>query len=95
MDLQLTQSSLEEQLNNLKTVQGQLETNLQNWETAFQTLDAAWDGDAQEAFRTTYNELHDKYAQIVSSVVPKYITALEKVINTYSENESKNANLFV
>ena len=87
--LQLTQASLETCLGNLQTLANKLTEILGAFQDSFTKLDAAWDGDAEEGFRETYQNLLNQYTKVANEVAPAYVQSLTNIINTYAETESQ------
>lgn len=87
--LQLTQGSLETCCSDLQTLENKLTEILASLQDAFTKLDAAWDGDAQEGFRDTFQKLLDQYSKVANDVVPAYVESLQTIISTYSDNENQ------
>lgn len=87
--LQLTQASLETCCNNLQTLANKLSEILTAFQDAYTKLDAAWDGDAQDGFRETYQNLLQQYTKVANEVAPAYVNSLKTIITTYSDNESQ------
>ena len=73
----------------------QLNTNFKNQVEALvnseQTLASMWEGEAQQAFRTAFNNDRQKFGEFATGIA-KYVQALRDAAQKYEQAEAKNVN---
>ena len=88
----LTASALKSKMNKLDADNNALKRELNALDTNKNQVDAAWDGDASEAFKKNYAKERPSYDKF-TRVVDQYITKCEEILNNYKTSEAKNVQI--
>ena len=70
----------------------QLSKALEALSTQEQTLSGQWEGDAQQAFRSSFQKDMQKFQEFVKGI-NEYVLALENICKTYDTAESTNVDI--
>ncbi len=88
---QVTASELRTKAGELRDMNAQFKTQVGNLETQEQSLAGMWEGEAQKAFRTAFN--NDKVQMDnFYNLIEQYCAALENIATKYEQTEMQNVN---
>lgn len=90
--IQITVSELESKKAQLLNLHSAAMDEVEQTNTLVQNLKAEWEGDASDAFQTSYQEKCMRLMQALEAL-KGIINSLDRVIQTYSETEAANIRL--
>lgn len=82
-------TALRNKADELQQMNQQLTKALEELSTQEQTLATQWEGDAQQAFRTSFHQDMQKFQEFVKGI-NEYVTALNTIAKEYDNAEDRN-----
>lgn len=90
--IQITASELESKKAQLLNLHSAAMDEVTQTNTIVQNLEAEWEGEASNAFQTSYKEKSARLMQALE-VLKGIIDSLDRIIATYSETEAANVRI--
>lgn len=87
--IQLTESALNKKKSELEQLNSDLKKQIKDLDSTEKSLMGMWVGDAAKAFNTTYEKDGASFDKF-TSLVTKYVGALESIMKLYEKGERKN-----
>lgn len=88
----VSSSELRQKANQLEQMNAQFKAAVQALATQEQSLATMWEGEAQKAFRTAFNNDRQQFENFYNGIA-KYIQALRDAADKYDQAEAKNVNI--
>ena len=85
----VSSSELRQKADQLEQMNNQFKAAVEALSNQEQSLATMWEGEAQKAFRTAFNNDRQQFDNFYNGIV-KYIQALRDAAQKYDEAESKN-----
>jgi len=87
--IQLTESTLNKKKSELEQLNTQLKKQIKDLDSTEKTIMGMWTGDAAKAFNATYEKDGASFDKF-TSLVTKYVGALESIMKLYEKGEKEN-----
>lgn len=91
-EIKVTAAELKSKKEELASLNKSYKSQLEQLKTTMTQLDAMWDGDAQDAFKATFNKDQANLMQYYT-LINKYCKALDQIIAAYTKAERTNVNI--
>ncbi|MDE6760878.1 MAG: WXG100 family type VII secretion target [Lachnospiraceae bacterium] len=88
-EIRLTESALDKKKGELEQLNTDLKKQIKDLDETEKSLMGMWVGDAAKAFNTTYEKDGASFDKF-TSLVTKYVGALESIMKLYEQGEKKN-----
>lgn len=90
--IQVNTTTMRNQISDLRALNAQLKTQLDNLASTELELAAMWAGDAKDAFRAAFN--NDKYQiENFRKLITQFATAGDQIADKYDANERANVDI--
>lgn len=88
-EIRLTESALDKKKGELEQLNTDLKKQIKDLNETEKSLMGMWIGDAAKAFNATYEKDGASFDKF-TSLVTKYVSALESIMKLYEQGEKKN-----
>lgn len=85
----VTASEMQTAINELNSANNEFKSRVNELETAQQELGAQWQGDANTAFNTAFQNDKSQWATF-ANLIDQYVQALSTILQTYQTAENTN-----